>query len=683
MAPTVLAAISLPSYAFVLGGVLGLSTGLLAVGLVLIYRTNRVLNFAQGQLGVVAAILLAKFVTELHVPYWPSVVFCLAVAALVGAGSELLLRRLFNRPRLIVMVATIGLTQVLFVAALLPFVRPKQLFFNYPVPLHANFTVGGFPFHGDTVLSLIVAPLIVAALAVFFTRSPYGLAMRAMSENADSARLAGVWVRRTSTLAWAIAAVLSAVAAMLASPAKGNAFTQGLGPDLLLRALAAALIGGMTSMPVAFGAGIGIGIVETLLDINFHNNTASVEVAMFVLLLVVLLARVRSLRTGSREEERSSWLVAARTRRGVPDAARRQVRTAGLVTTLVVVVLLPAVVDQSRAFLASRMFLFAVVALSLTVLTGWAGQLSLGQFALVAVGALVAAHLTPGWPLPVVFVVAGLVAAVVAVVIGLPALRIKGLYLAVTTLGFALLMQVSIINTPCVRLPVTGWHVCSGLPDSSSTLLRTSNLFGISLGTQRALYFVALGQLVVFLVIARVWRDRGLQRVLVAVRDNEVAAGASGVRVVRIKLLAFALSGFMAGSAGVTYALVEQRVSGRLFDVGESILVVSMVVIGGLGSLEGALLGAAYLIGIPAAFGSGSTVQFITSGVGLLLFLLYLPGGLAGVLGSVADGLASALRSQRRPPRKPDPPGEEPPPEAPTTIEPTATPDDTLVESAT
>lgn len=651
-----LASVSVPSYAVLLGGVLGLSTGLLAVGLVLIYRTSRVLNFAQGQLGVIAAVLLGKLVRQLHVPYGPSIVLCLVVAAAVGAGCELVLRRLFTRPRLLVMVATIGLTQVLFLVTLLPFVRPKQLFFAYPVPLHLDFTVGGFPFHGDTVLSLIVAPLVAAALALFLARSSHGLAMRAMAENSDSARLAGVWVRRTSTLAWSLAGVLSAIAAILASPSKGNAFTQGLGPDLLLRALTAALIGGMTSMPIAFGAGIGIGIVEELLDVNFHNNSASVQLALFALLLLVLLVRVRNLRTGAREEERSSWLVTGRRRRGVPDAVRRRIRNGGLLSTAAAVILLPAVLDQSRAFLFSRIFVFAVVALSLTILSGWAGQVSLGHFGLVAVGALVAVHLSAHWPLLVVFLIAGLVAAVVAVVVGLPALRIRGLYLAVTTLGFALVMQVSVINTPCVHLPLVGWHACTGLPDPSSTLLQPARLFGIGLRTQRALYYLCLGQLLLFLAATRIWRDRGLARLLLAVRDNEVAAAAAGVRVVRAKVLAFVLSGFMAGCAGVTFALIEQRLKADLFNTDQSILVVSMVVIGGLGSLEGALLGAVYLIGVPAAFGHGTTVQFLTSGVGLLLFILYLPGGLDGILARGAESLAAAIRNRMGPAPPPPPP---------------------------
>jgi ABC-type branched-subunit amino acid transport system permease subunit len=133
-------------------------------------------------------------------------------------------------------------------------------------------------------------------------------------------------------------------------------------------------------------------------------------------------------------------------------------------------------------------------------------------------------------------------------------------------------------------------------------------------------------------------------RDLLAVRDNEVAAAAMGIRVMRAKLLAFALSGFLAGVAGVCFALVTQRFQASTFDPSQSILVVTMVIIGGLGSIEGAVLGALYLIGIPAAFGSGQTVQFITSGVGLTVFILFLPGGLADLVHRVGDAAAGVMR---------------------------------------
>ncbi|MCU1460748.1 MAG: putative transporter ATPase and permease protein [Acidimicrobiales bacterium] len=644
-------AFSIPAWTVVAGLVNGLGYGLLALGLVLIYRSNRVLNFAHGQLGVTSAVLLSKLVVDLGINYWPALVFVLIVAAVIGAGTELILRRLFDRPRLLVMVATIGLSQVLFLLTLAPFIRPKTAASAYPLPFHSGFTIGNglaaHHFTGADVLTLIVAPLAALALAVFFARSPHGLAMRAMAENADSARLAGVWVRRTSTLAWVIAALLSAVTAILAAPAKGNGFVEVLGPDLLLRALAAALIGAMTSLPIAFAAGIGIGVFEQVMAWNVHSDPA-LQTIMFAVLIAALLVRVRGLRTGARDEERSSWRFGVAGRMagaGGVEALRRQVGWAGVALAIGAAAVLPALVSQGRAFLLSRIFVFAVIAVSITVLTGWAGQLSLGHFGLVAVGAIVASRLAPHWPLPLVLMVAGLMSAAVAILVGLPALRIKGLYLAVSTLAFALLMQTAVLNTPCWKSPLFGFHACTGLPDPASQYIARPSIFGISLVSERAFAWFALAVLVVVLGIVRVWRDHGLARAFVAVRENEIGAAAMGIRVARTKLLAFALSGFLAGVAGVCFALVTQRFKADAFSASQSILVVSMVIIGGLGSVQGAVLGAVYLIGLPAAFGSGVTTQFATSGIGLLVFILYLPGGLAAVLTKLGDAVTGFLAS--------------------------------------
>jgi len=143
--------------------------------------------------------------------------------------------------------------------------------------------------------------------------------------------------------------------------------------------------------------------------------------------------------------------------------------------------------------------------------------------------------------------------------------------------------------------------------------------------------------------MVRLWRDRGVARRLMAVRDNETGAGAMGIPLARTKLLAFALSGFIAGYAGVCLAFATERISTATFDPTYSVLVVSMVVIGGLGDIDGAVLGAIYLVGLPAMFGTTSTIQFLTSGLGLLVFILYLPGGLAELLHRLADVVTLSL----------------------------------------
>ncbi|HUY21891.1 MAG TPA: ABC transporter permease [Acidimicrobiales bacterium] len=633
-------AVSLPPSVILEGAILGLNYGLLAVGLALIYRTSRVVNFAQGQLGVVAAVFLVKLYYDFGIDYWAAAVAAIGLAAGAGALSELVLRRLFARPRVMVMVATIGLSQVLFLFTLLPFIRPKKLFRAFPVPVSWSFHIGTFLFPPGDVLTLIVAPVVALGLAAFIRFSPWGLAMRASAENMESARLSGVWVRRTSTVAWTIAGALSAITAILASPAQTSALTQVLSPGLLLLALLAALLGAMVSLPVAFAAGVGVGIVQDLLQWNITNpstGTATVELILFVLLQAALLVRAASLQKGTRTAERTSWMSGTMSFRRVGEGLRDRVGTAGVLATVVVAALLPLTLSVGRSFLMSQICIYGVIALSLTVLTGWAGQVSLGQFALVAVGTDMTAHLGSGMPLVLLLPFAGVVTAVVSVLVGLTALRIRGLYLAVSTLGFALFMQTSVLATPCWTVPLLHRRICSGLPDPQSTLIARPTLFGLGLTSERAFAWFSLAVLVLSVLMVRVWRDRGIARRLISVRDNEVAAGAAGIPIIRTKLMAFALSGFMAGYAGVCLAFATERFSTDTFDPTFSILVVSMVVIGGLDSIPGALLGAVYLVGLPAVFGTTTTIQFLTSGIGLMAFILYLPGGMAEVMHRLGD----------------------------------------------
>ena len=651
MATLILGSIRFDTFSIIEGAIQGSLFGLLALGLVLLYRTGRVVNFAHGQLGIVLAVFMLKLTGQLKIPYLPSLIVCLALAAGLGAVCELTLRRLFKRPRVLLMVATIGLAEVLYLISLLRLVSPKQTNVPFPVPIDTEIHVAGGILPPGEVLILFVAPLVALALALFLRYSPWGLGMRAMAENADSARLGGVWVKRMSTLAWSIAGLLSAITAILGSPGQTSTLRDALPPGILLRALAAALIASMASYTIAFFAGVAIGIIERIASDNLVtdvHSTAYITLGLFLLILIVLAIQVGRLRKDSRTEERSSWAIGGESARAAVDATRRWVGRFGVGSAFALAVFLPFVVSQGRSLTLSQVFIYAVIALSLVVLTGWAGQVSLGQFGLVAVGAIVAARID--LPLIALLPVAGLITAAVAIVIGLPALRIRGVYLAVTTLGFALFMQKSVLPTPCWKAPVVGSEVCTGLPDQYSTLLERPTFFGLDLTNERDFAFFALGVLLVIVFIVRTWRDRGIARRLIAVRDNEVAAAAMGIRVVRTKLLAFALSGFLAGIAGVCLAFALVRISpGETFGPKESVLVLSMAVIGGLGSVPGAVLAALYLIGLPLLLGSTSTVQFITSGFGVLAFLLYLPGGLGAVATHAGDGLAGLIRGWREP----------------------------------
>jgi ABC-type branched-subunit amino acid transport system permease subunit len=639
-----LATFSAPSGVILEGLIIGLGYGLLAVGLTLIYRTNRVLNFAQGQVGVIAAVFLVKLSADFKFNYWFALILSIALACGCGALSELVLRRLFNRPRVLVMVATIGLSQVLLVLTALPFIRPKNLYKPVPVPFDISFTVGTVIITPAEVLTLIVAPIVAIALALAVRWTSWGLNMRAMSENADSARLSGVWIRRTSTLTWTVAGALSAFAAILNAPGQTSALTQVLSPDLLVFALTAALVGAMINLTVAFVAGVGVGVLYELLQWNYTSATQ--WLVFFILVLAVLFIRVRALRKDSRSAERSTWHHgAATTVRATSEVLRRRVSQTGIGAVLLVAVVLPLLLNVGNNLLYSQVCIFAVIALSLTILTGWAGQVSLGQFGLVAVGSLVATHMGSSIPLPLTLLYAGAITAIVAILVGLPALRMPGLFLAVTTLAFAIFMNITVLSTPCVSVPGIHRTLCIGLPDSAYTLIGRPSLFGLSLQSERAFAWFSLGVLLLSIFAVRMWRDKGIARRLVAVRDNELGAGAMGIPVLRTKLLAFGLSGFMAGYAGACFAFSNEQLSSNLFDPTISFTIIAMVVIGGLGSISGAVLGALYLEGLPAIFGANPTIQFLTSGLGVVAFVLYLPGGLSEVMHRFGDVVTIGLRN--------------------------------------
>ena len=503
-------AFSAPNFVLIQGLFYGLGYGLLALGLVLVYRTNRVLNFAQGQIGVIAAVFLVKLTADFHFNYWFALVLSIGLAAFVGALSELLLRRLFSRPRVLVMVATIGLSYVLLALTALPFIRPSNLYKPVPVPFDLQFSLGPFIITPTEVLTLIVAPIVTLVLVLAVRFTSWGLSMRAMSENADSARLSGVWIRRTSTLTWTVAGALSAFTAILNAPNQTSALTQALSPDLLLYALTAALIGAMVNLTVAFIAGIGMGVFLELLEWNIPSP-AKQQLIIFVVVMVVLLVRVGALRKGARTGERSTWQHgAATTMRAGVDQLRRRVSVTGIWITIAAAVLLPFALSVGNNVLFSQICIYAVIALSLTMLTGWAGQVSLGQFGLVAVGALVAVHLGTSLPLPIVMLYGGAVTALVAILVGLPALRMPGLFLAVTTLAFAIFMQSAVLATPCFTVPGINKTLCTGLPDPGYTYLGRPSLFGISLASQQSFAWFSLGVLLLSVFMVRIWRDRGV-----------------------------------------------------------------------------------------------------------------------------------------------------------------------------
>ncbi len=625
-----------------LGVVTGLLTALLALGLALVYRANRILNFAQSDLGTVPTTLAVGLIAITGLPYLVGVVAGLAAAAVLGVVVELAIVRRFSRaPRLLLTVATIGLSQLLVVCGvLLPRLWGREIFADQrlPDPFPASIEIRSQTFGGSEIAAVVVAPLLLAALAWFLRGTDVGIAVRASAERSDRAALLGVPVRRLQTLVWGVASVLSFVGVFLHASIFGVGGASVLSPQVLVFALGALVLGRLDHLPAITAAAVALRILGAGVDANNPSSPGRTYVVLAAVVLVALVLR----RAGTRRRDTDgteSWTAAAEVR-PVPTELRHLpvVRAARTLVPVVVVALAaaaPLVLGAGDELKAATVAAFALITLSVVVLTGWAGQVSLGQMSFVATGGAVGAVATHTWhlDLSLAIIVAGLAGAVVAMVVGLPALRLPGLYLAVTTLAFALASSNFLLN----RKEQT-WIPRDRLerPDLFKTF---------DLNSQAAMYELVLGVAVLgFVAVAGIRRSR-TGRVLIAVRDNERGAAAFSVPVVRAKLTGFALSGFLAAVAGCLLVHVNQAYSEQPFVAAESLGVFTAAVVGGLGSLAGAVLGALYLSG--GTFFLPDRWRLLPSAVGVLAVLLVLPGGLGSVLYRGRDAVLRRLARSR------------------------------------
>nr|MBA3653690.1 ATP-binding cassette domain-containing protein [Actinomycetota bacterium] len=625
IASGVLGALNLSAATLTLGVIIGMAYGLLAVGLVLVYRSNKVINFAHGEIGGFGAALFGVAVLTWHVPYWLALPLALLAAATMGGLAEVLvIRRLRNAPKLMSLVGTLGVAQLLlFTSLVINSSAPPGAAFPQP-SLLPTFHVGPVLVTRAYVGILVLSPLVVIALVLFLRNSRYGLAIRAAAANPEAARMAGVFSSRMSTLAWAIAGAVAGLTSVLLKPALGFVTAESLGPNLLLRALVAAVIARMQSLPVALVAGIGVGVVEQVL-VQSYPDSGTVELVLFVVILGALLFQTR---TGGREEDRGGWSSvqpwAPLTARLKSIQAVRWLGSGAGVTALVVGLLLPLTVTNQLATTLVIILAIAIIGLSLGVVSGLAGQLSLGQIALAGVGATVSIRMA-NWTgsFPLAFLVAGLATAAASVLIGLPALRIRGLLLAVTTLAFAIAAEGWLFQQPWML----GSGKVPGRPVFADRAFESGHNF----------YIFGVVVFTLSLLLTRnVWRS-GLGRRLRALRDNEDGARAFSVAATRVKLETFALGGFLAGVGGALYGHTLSYLKPSDFSITANIQVVALAVIGGIGLLAGPLVGALYIIGIPRFFtGIGSSGLAATS-LGWLILILYFPGGLAQLIRPIRD----------------------------------------------
>ncbi len=532
------------------------------------------------------------------------------------------------------MVSTIGIAG-LAQAIAIEIPQPSDASAHFPSALNGSWTLAGVSIRGADIGVLILVPVSVILLIWFLDRTMIGKTVKACATNPSLARLSSISPKLVSTMVWALAAVLSTLSVVLiAGESSTAAGLATLGPQTLSEALAAAVIAGMRSFRVAVIAAVVIGVLQSLLTYNFLAVPGITDLLLFIAVFIAVIFAKR---------ERGEEQVFAFSPRAhpIPERLRsfwwaRNIDKGGILLLGLIAVLLPILVNEpSRQQLYTAVLAFAICASSLTVLTGWLGQLSLGQMAFAGLAALFGARLvTEGVPFWLAIVITTVGSALLALGIGIGSLRVRGLYLAVVTFVFALTAQQYFYFLP---------FFSGDSPDGANVPFAPGHLWFLSFPGQRTYYYVVLAILGLVLLVLSRFRDSGVGRTIKAVRDNEISAAAYSVPTVRVKLQAFTMAGALAGLGGALLAGAFSNIAftENFFLVNDSLNLVAMVVIGGMGSVSGAVIGAIFVIGIPAIAPNNALVGLLSSSLGLLVVLLYFPRGLNQITYAVRDGILS------------------------------------------
>ncbi len=627
----------MPAGAWIRGVVLGLLIALLAVGMALVYRANRVINFAQADLGFVPTSLAVGLIVFSGLPYLFGFGVGLVAAVALGAIIELaFVRRFAKASRLVLTVATIGITQLLAALALLvPRMWDQSAASQrIPPPIDWKVTIGSFILSANDLIALIVAPLAMIGVAVFLGSTRIGTAIRGSAERGERALMLGIPVAWLSTLVWAIAAGLSFLALFLRAGVLGVPLGAALSLTALVQALAALVIGRLRHLPTVATAAVALGILEYGVAWNASTPLLVMPIIGAAVLVALLLQRRQYSRAD--RDEAAGWRLADEVRPLQPAVTRlplvRLMRWGTATLIVVGLALIPIMLRTDQIIKATAVAVFAAIGLSLVVLSGWAGQISLGQMAFVAIGAAVSAKCTITWNVDITLALlaGGAAGAAAAFVVGLPALRLRGLYLAVTTLVFALA-----VNSWFLNRQFFGW-----IPQDRVERLP---LFGrIDISTPTRFYVFTLVVLALVFVALRGVRHSRTGRAIVALRENELAAQAFSVSPVPVKLTAFTLSGAVAGVAGGLFVHLSQSFDLTSYTAQESLNVFTAAVVGGLGSLFGGVLGAVFLRG-SEWFITSPEWRLLSSAIGVLVVLLIIPGGLASLVIKIRDRLVALI----------------------------------------
>jgi branched-chain amino acid transport system permease protein len=605
-----------PGYT-VIGITLGGVYALAAIGLVLIYRVSGVLNFAQGAVSMFSAFIAYQVSTVWGLPALAGLLAAIVAGGAIGYLIErFTIRPLAGRSALNKVVVTTGWLLVLQTAAGLIW---GQTAYHRPVQL---VSFHGFTFPGTSVIvgwdeftTIVVALGLAFGTAAVLRWTTFGTSMRAVADDPDAARLWGINVNRVMAVSWIAGSSMGAIAGVLITP-RINFDPISL-TIVVIDAFTAALIGRLTSLPWTVAGAMFLGLAETYPRM-FSSNAGAGDAVTFALVLLTLAILFRP---GTRLAKRIS---AGREYVPVPAADNPPVRRLFVGIAIGLAIIAPLLFSGYYQSLAAYSLIVGLIVLSLVVLTGFVGQISFCQYSFAAIGAFTVGSLVGGhgWSFWPALVLGVLFSIGVGVLVGIPALRLSGLFLGILTIAVALFFDRFLLA------PGT-WDSFSG--GVSSWTLGRPSFFGISLAGAYAFYVFTL---CVFLVaVLGVWNLSRSKtgRVLRSIRNSEIAAATSGVNLTAWKLAAFGVSAGLAGLAGGLFAVGIGSVSAGAYTLQQSLTVVAIAIVVGVRSIGAAAVGGILLIFGPELLTHTplSTLWFpLIVGVTLIIQAILTPQGL-------------------------------------------------------
>lgn len=651
---------------------IGAVYALYGLGITMVYKATRVPNFAHGAIGTVGAFVFYKTwegsqprlqIKHLHLqipfadpdawwshwdpvtpqlPLFASLLLALGVSVLLGILIErLFMRYLVGAPTIANVVATIGLF-ILITGLAIDFFNQQ----SETVPSiieEQRYEIAGIPFFNSDILVAVIALGLAIGLGAFFRFSNLGIAIRATADSRETARLLGINANRVAQFSWAAGSAMATLSAILIiSRGNGNLDFTAL-TLLILPGFAAAMFGGFISLVGTFFGGLVLGVAEAVfvgirwpdgLLRDIFSSAGLPQFVSFMVVIIVLMTRPKFIFKGVRVDEDSGVGFGRATSGLQPeDFVRRALDRRNALMLLLedwrigryalggmVAVALLAIpvftVSYWSTVLGAAVF-YALIALSIVVLTGWTGQISLAALAFAGAGAFGSALLSTQANLPffIVMPLSGLIGIPLALLIGIPALRLRGFFLALATLAFMVACESWLFTQPWL----------TERNDVSPGVLRVDI-------SQPRYYMSLFFAVLVFLGVRNLGKTR-VARAFHAIRDSENTAVSMGIDPVKYKLLAFALSGFIAGIAGGSFGYMNLKVVAGAFTFFLSLSFIAFTVIAGISLQSGAFLVPLLFVIIPVITARTTTgtnqALFILSGYLAVRAVIDYPNGIA------------------------------------------------------